>query len=48
MKTSNDQFPNESEKRIRFLMLHYYWSKLEAESYYYYDPYDESDWAEYE
>jgi len=46
--TAYDQFPGEAHERINYLMRHFYWSKDEAESYFYYEPVDESDWIDYE
>lgn len=46
--TSYDMFPNESVERIRYLMRKYGFVKDEASEYYFYEPYDESDWIDYE
>jgi hypothetical protein len=46
--TSYDEFPNDSENRINYLMKFYGWSRLEASSYFYYEPFDENDWVDYE
>ena len=46
--TSYDEFPNDWENRINYLMKHFYWNKLEASSYFYYEPFDQDDWIDYE
>ena len=40
--------PGEANERIRYLMQKYGFVKDEAIEYFYYEPYDESDWADYE
>lgn len=46
--TAYDMHPDDADQRIRFLMRRFAWCKLEAESYFYYEPYDEEDWCDYE
>lgn len=47
--TAYDWFENDNhEERVRHLMRLYSWSKDEAECYYFYEPYDENDWIDYE
>ena len=48
MKTSNEQFPNESENRIEHLMRFYGWDRFESKCYFYYEPFDPIDWFDYE
>jgi hypothetical protein len=48
LETSNDRFPGESENRIEHLMRFYGWSKFEATSYFYYEPFDAIDWIDYD
>ena len=46
--TSYDMHPNDADQRIKYLMLHIYWCKLEASTYFYGEAYDEEDWIDYE
>lgn len=48
MKTSYEMFPDETDRRIEHLMRFYGWGKLEAQSYFYYEPFDPIDWLDYE
>lgn len=46
--TPYDMFPGESEERVRHLMRKYFWTREEALNWFFSEPYDESDWADYE
>lgn len=47
--TAYDMFPFEQiEKRINHLRRKYTWTLEEAENWYYYEPYDEEDWRDYD
>lgn len=48
MQTSNDMHSDEAAERIRYLMHKYGFAKDEAIEYFYYEPYDEADWVDYE
>jgi hypothetical protein len=46
--TAYDMFPGEALSRIQYLMRRFGWGNFEAKCYFYSEPYEESDWIDYD